>query len=244
MNRDEADPQFRSYRAYSELLFSGILTPDSVRLITDYRAQHHDLILGLPTVYGPGTFELASFLDYGHGYGLIQADRVRESLLALYAGMAHQYTRGNWLAPETRRVMTQAESAPYALPAQLFVPLMTRWLLVFEELEAQRLWLAKVIPREWLEDGKVTRVTDAPTRWGRVSYTLVSQTQRGTIRATLQLPPRGIAVETWLRLREPASRPMRSVTVNGQPWSRFDPAGELVFLPAATGGSVEIVVSY
>ena len=121
---------------------------------------------------------------------------------------------------------------------------MARWSLVFEEIDAQRLWLAKVTPRDWLEDGKVTRVTDAPTRWGRVSYTLESRVKRGTIQASLQLPPQGIPAETWLRLREPEARRMRVVTVNGQPWTRFDPARELVFLPAATGGSVEIVVSY
>lgn len=241
--RDRADPQFRSYRAYSEMLFSGILSPESTRMITEYRATHHDVVVGLPTVYGPSSFELGSFLAYSYGYGLIQADRVRDALLALYAGMAHQYTRGNWLAPETRRWL-HGESAPYAVPAQLFAPLMTRWMLVFEELEAQRLWLAKAVPREWLEDGKVTRVNDASTRWGRVSYTLVSEVKSGTITAKLQLPPRGLAVETWLRLREPDTRPMREVTVNGKPWSRFDPARELVFLPAAAGGNIEVVVSY
>ena len=242
--KDGADPQFRSYRAYSEMMFSGILSPESTRLITDYRASHRDLVLGLPTVYGPGSFELGSFLAYSHGYGLLQADRVREALLVLYAGMAHQYTRGNWLAPETRRFVKGGESAPYSVPAQLFAPLMTRWILVFEELEAQRLWLAKAIPRAWLTDGKVTRVKGAPTRWGRVSYTLVSQVERGTITANLQLPPRGLSVETWLRLREPDARRMRAVTVNGQTWSRLDPARELVFLPAAMGGNIEIVVSY
>jgi len=242
--KDRADPQFRSYRAYSEMLFSGILSADNTRMITDYRASHRDLVLGLPTVYGPGSFELGSFLAYSHGYGLIQADRVREALLVLYAGMAHQYTRGNWLAPETRRFVKGGESAPYSVPAQLFAPLMTRWILVFEELEAQRLWLAKAIPRDWLEDGKVTRVNGAPTRWGRVSYTLASQVKRGNITATLQLPVRGLSVETWLRLREPDARRMRAVTVNGQPWNRFDPTRELVFLPAATGGNIEIVVSY
>lgn len=242
--KDRADPQFRSYRAYSEMLFSGILSPDNTRLITDYRASHRDMVLGLPTVYGPGSFELGSFLAYSHGYGLLQADRVREALLVLYAGMAHQYTRGNWLAPETRRFVKGGESAPYSVPAQLFAPLMTRWILVFEELEAQRLWLAKAIPRAWLTDGKVTRVKGAPTRWGSVSYTLESQVERGTITATLQLPPRGLRAETWLRLREPAARRMRVVTVNGQPWSLFDPARELVFLPAAMGGNIEIVVSY
>ncbi|HET8935620.1 MAG TPA: hypothetical protein VFN67_19360, partial [Polyangiales bacterium] len=244
VSKDVADPQFRSYRAYSEMLFSGILSADTTRLITDYRAAHHDQFLGMPGVYGPTSYEVGSFLAYSYGYGLIQADRVRDALLAFYAGMAHQYTRGNWLAPETRRVLDNEESAPYSVPAQLFVPLMARWLLVFEEIEAQRLWLAKATPRAWLEDGKVTRVSDAPTRWGRVSFRLLSRVKQGVIEASLQLPPQGLPVEAWLRLREPEARRMRAVTVNGQPWTRFDPARELVFLPAATGGSIEIVVSY
>ena len=121
--RDENDPQFRSYRAYMEMLYSGNLTKEQVKMVVDYRNNHHDVILGMPTAYGYSTSELAGFLSYGHGYGLIQHDMIREALLMMYSDMAHQYTRGTWMAPETRNVLIDRPAAPYCTPAQLVVSL-------------------------------------------------------------------------------------------------------------------------
>ncbi len=86
--RDETDPQYRSYRAYMEMMYSGSLTKEQVQMIVAYRSNHHDIILGLPTAYGHNTGELAGFLSYGHGYGLIQKDMIREALLMMYSDMA------------------------------------------------------------------------------------------------------------------------------------------------------------
>ena len=176
--RDETDPQFRSYRAYMEMLYSGSLTKKQAKMVIDYRNNHHDVILGVPTAYGYKTTELAGFLSYGHGYGLIQHDMIREALLMMYGVMAHQYTRGTWTAPETRNVLIDRPAAPYCTPAQLVVALMTRWLLVFEDPQSETLWLGKAVPRKWLEDGKTTAVSEAPTRWGRVGFSITSHLKR------------------------------------------------------------------
>jgi hypothetical protein len=120
-----------------EMLFSGSLTKEQVKMVVDYRTTHHDVILGMPTAYGYSTTELAGFLSYGHGYGLIQYDMIREALLMMYSDMAHQYTRGTWTAPETRNVLIDRPAAPYCTPAQLVVSLMTRWLLVFEDPQSE-----------------------------------------------------------------------------------------------------------
>jgi hypothetical protein len=98
--RDKTDPQYRSYRAYMEMMYSGNLSKDEVRMIAEYRSNHHDMILGVPTAYGYKTTDLAGFLSYGHGYGLIQQDFIREALLLMYEVMAHQYTR--WHLDRTR----------------------------------------------------------------------------------------------------------------------------------------------
>jgi hypothetical protein len=60
--RDKLDPQFRSYRAWMEMLYSGNLTRDQVQMVINYRAAHHDIILGIPTVYGHNTREWGGFL--------------------------------------------------------------------------------------------------------------------------------------------------------------------------------------
>ena len=240
---DALDPQYRSYRAYMEMLYSGILDKEEVSTIVRYRASHYDTILGIPVAYGYRTSELAGFLSYGHAYGLIQHDMVREAILMLYSLMANQYTRGTWTAPETRNIIPDKLVAPYCSPAQLVVPLITRWLLAFEDPQSETLWLGKGLPRDWLEDGKTTSISGAPTRWGKVGFTVVSHLQSDSIAVTLALPAR-FAATTVVQLRAPVGRTMKSVTVNSKPWKEFDPKDETITIPAGYSGAVDVAVSY
>lgn len=242
--RDESDPQFRSYRAYMEMMYSGSLTKEQVKMIVDYRSSHHDVILGMPTAYGYKTGELAGFLSYGYGYGLIQHDMTRQALLMLYSDMAHQYTRGTWTAPETRNVLIDRIAAPYCTPSELVVALMTRWLVVFEDPETNVLWLGKAIPRNWLEDGKVTKVTGAATKWGRIGFSIDSHLKSSTIETKIDLSPQGLPVTTTLKLRAPDELKIKSVTLNGKSWTQFDSGTETITFPPGMSGEVEVVAHY
>ena len=244
VERDKLDPQFRSYRAYMEMLYSGNLTRGQVETIVKYRAAHHDIILGLPTVYGHNTHEWGGFLSYGHGYGLLQHDFTREYLLLLYTLIAHQYTRGTWTAPETRLLDPQRFTAPYCSPAQMTVPLLTRWMLVFEEPFSDVLWLARGTPRSWLEDGNTMAVTNAPTRWGKLSFSLHSHLRTGKVEASMVgavTPPSPLVK---LRLRVPAGHRIRSVTANGKPWDQFNAEEETITLPPARKRLVDLTIHY
>lgn len=242
--RDRLDPQFRSYRAYMEMLFSGDLTRDQVETIVRYRAAHRDTILGIPTAYGFNTHEMTGFLTYGHGYGLLQHDFVPEYLLTLYSIMAHQYTRGTWTAPETRNIDPEHDAAPYCTPAQLVVPMMARWMLVFEDPQSATVWLAKGTPREWLADQKRTSVSAAPTKYGKISYTVTSHLASGKVSAVVDLPATGFAAALKLRLRAPQGSRMQSVSFNGKPWTDFDAEHEIVNLPAKLVSRVAVTVNY
>ncbi|MBS1803107.1 MAG: hypothetical protein JST28_07045 [Acidobacteria bacterium] len=231
--RDPTDPQFRSYRAYMEMMYSGLMTKDDVNQIDNYRRTHHDIILGIPTAYGYKTGAVAGFLAYGHAYGLIQHDMNREALLLLYSIMAHQYTRGTWTAPETRPVFDNSNAAPYCTPAQLIVPLMAKWLLVFEDPNSDTLWFGKSMPEQWLEDGQKVSISDAPTRFGRVSFSTASHLTDNRIEATLNLPP-NFKAAAKLRLRVHGQRKLVSVTLNGKPWRDFTPEGIITVPPDPT----------
>jgi len=240
--RDATDPQYRSYRAYMEMMYSGILSKEEVAQIYNYRAHHHDILLGVPTAYGYKTGDLAGFLSYGQGYGLIQHDLTREALLLTYAIMAHQYTRGTWTAPETRPVFLDDPAAPYCTPAQLVIALLTRWMLVFEDPMSDTLWLGKAVPRKWLEDGKKISIAAAPTRWGRVGFTIESELKQNKIIATLNLPSR--RATTRLRLRTPGQRPLKSVQLNGKTSSAFDAQEETITVSPGISGTIKIVAEY
>ena len=108
-----------------------------------------------------------------------------------------------------------------------------RSLLVWEEGDV--LWLAKATPRHWLAQGQRIAVKNAPSYFGTVGYTLVSDAEHGAITGTVELPTRRPPKAVYLRFRYPEGRPMRRVTVNGQPWDDFDPGKEIVRLHDLVG---------
>jgi hypothetical protein len=242
--RDPTDPQYRSYRAYMEMMYSGILTKDEVMKVADYRKNHHDTLLGVPTAYGYKTGILAGFLSYGHGYGLIQHDMTREALLLLYSVMAHQFTRGTWTAPETRPVFVDDPAAPYCTPAQLVVALLTRWMLIFEDPMSDTMWIGKAMPRDWLEDGKTISAESVPTRWGRVGFSIGSNLKEGKIAVEVNLPSNHFKGVTKIRLRTPGNQPLKSVRLNGKPWTDFSPRDETITIPPQSAPKIEILAEY
>jgi hypothetical protein len=76
-------------------------------------------------------------------------------------------------------------------------------------------------------------VKNAPTQFGRLSYRIESHIDQGFLEAVVEPLPRGKPACLVLRLRHPDGKPMRTVTVNGNPSDRFDVATETVtFAPS------------
>jgi hypothetical protein len=118
----------------------------------------------------------------------------------------------------------------------------TRFMLVMER--GDQLWLAPFVTSNWLKDGMVVAVRDAPTRFGKVSYRITSHAARGVIEMTVEPPRRNPPKEIVIRLRHPDGRRMRSVTVNRRPHTEFDPAKETITLSGALPERVEIQARY
>ncbi len=115
----------------------------------------------------------------------------------------------------------------------------TRTMLVMER--GEELWLAPFITSNWLKDGQRLTVSNAPTRFGPVSYQLESHLAEGCIRATIQPPTRQPPSRIVLRLRTPEASQIRSVRLNGKPHRDFDKAGALVRLkPSAQTLNLEV----
>lgn len=116
-----------------------------------------------------------------------------------------------------------------------------RNMLVMEE--GGSLWVARAVPRAWLEQGKTITVRNAPTYFGQFAYEIVSDADNGTIAASLEAPSRNAPQNVFLRLRHPKSMPVKSATVNGQAWTDFDSAKEMIRLHDIHG-SVKVVAAY
>jgi len=109
----------------------------------------------------------------------------------------------------------------------------SRTLLVTER--DQDLWLAPLTPSEWLRNGKVVSVRNAPTYFGPVSYRIESAIATGRIEAAIDPPTRTSPRAIVLRLRHPDGQPMRLVTVNGKQHATFDPGCATITLPPDQG---------
>jgi hypothetical protein len=126
----------------------------------------------------------------------------------------------------------------------MVVPLMTRWMLVFEDPASNTLWLAKGTPRNWLEDAKTIAVSNAPTRWGPVSFTLRSRLHEHEVQCIVSLGSRNSPDAIKLRLRVPEGNRIQSVTRNGKSWTDFNPQEETVTLHPLLKDPVTLTVHY
>ncbi len=104
----------------------------------------------------------------------------------------------------------------------------TRIMLVMER--GQDLWLAPFVTTHWLGDGMRVAVRNAPTRFGKVSYSIVSAIRRGVIEAVIDAPTRSKPKALVLRLRHPQGKPIHSVRVNGHDHRSIDPAKQTIHL--------------
>jgi hypothetical protein len=109
----------------------------------------------------------------------------------------------------------------------------TRLMLVMER--GRMLWLAPLIPDEWLRPGKVVSVMNAPTRFGPVSFRIAPRIDDRFLDLTVTPPDRVMPEALIVRLRRPEARVIDRVEVNGRPYSRFDPRQETITLPPGTG---------
>jgi len=116
-----------------------------------------------------------------------------------------------------------------------------RNLLVMED--GQSLWVARATPRVWLEHGKKVEIKNAPTYFGTLAYEIVSDVDNGKITATIEIPSRNPPKSVVVRFRHPKAVPIKSVMVNGQPWTGFNNDKEVIELMGLTG-KVAVAASY
>ena len=102
----------------------------------------------------------------------------------------------------------------------------TRWMLLMES--GDELWLAPFVTNNWLDDGMVVSIRDAPTRFGKVSYRICSSVAQGFVTVVIEPPDRNPPGTLVVRVRHPDGKRMTRVTMNGTPHTQFDAIAETV----------------
>jgi len=218
LEKERPSPQQWPHRPYAELLQADVLPPRLANLVIDCMRAYGATTLGV--LANVGRFaedgrEILGFISYGYAQALLRLDRIEEFLLFLYSHRYHAHTRGSWTAGEVTGIT--GDSATYCVPAQQTIPLLVRWMLVLEDSDENRLYLAKGVPREWVASGKEIRIENAPTRWGKVSFSLVAKPDVHAVVGHVDLAGPQTPPELHFKLRLPVQTPLRGVTVNGRP---------------------------
>jgi hypothetical protein len=245
LSREKPSPQQWPHRAYSELLQADVLAPDLAAQVVDTLRGHGGTSLGVVANVGPPSAEgrdILGFISYGYARALLKLDRIEAYLLFLYSHRYHAHTPGGWTAGE---VCDIAGGLPlFCMPAQMTIPLLTRWMLAFEDDDAERLHLARAVPRMWLATGRPIGITRAPTRWGTVDLRLQADPAARRVTASVELYGRGRPEETWLRLRAPRAWGPARARVNGAAHPLSGDALDTLRLDSRARSGFEIVASY
>jgi hypothetical protein len=104
---------------------------------------------------------------------------------------------------------------------------------IFVREENDALLLGQAVPREWLKAGQTCGLRNARTYFGPMSVVYTGGDHQ--ITAKLDPPQRNLPKQIRLRFRIPDAQPIRSLTVNGKPWTNYHE--DWVELPASLGAS-------
>jgi len=245
MQKEHPSPQQWAHRAYAELLQADVLPQDLANFVIEcmraYGATTIGIVANVEPPHPTGR-DILGFISYGYAQMLLRLDRIEEFLLFLYAHRYHDHTRGSWVAGEVSGIT--GDTALFCIPAQQTIPLLVRWMLVLEDSNEDRLYLGKGLPREWVASGKPIQIQQAPTRWGRVDFSLEVQSDKKLVVGRAELARAGSPREVQMKFRLRASQPLKSATVNGKPAAFSGLHGDTIVFPTRDEKSFEVVAQF
>jgi hypothetical protein len=158
-------------------------------------------------------------INHGYTYGCLsnamRAGQTDKTILGLYGWMAYGMTRETYAGAEIsyHRTGNAGASLPHAYSGAQQL-LLLRNMLVREE--GQDMILAQAVPRHWLTAGKKVEVLDAPTFFGKLSYSIQSGDGAGKMTVAIDPPMRRPPKAIVLHLRHTdEGRAIQSATVDG-----------------------------
>ena len=208
------------YSLFAGLILDNEFLPAGDRhaaLLIDALEKRGGLCAGLCTFF--------NYIDHGFTYGywleMLKRDQPKKAILALYGSMAYGMSRTTYSGVELTIIQTGANqlTLPHLRSGTQQLRLL-RMMLVREE--GDHLILAQAAPQHWFQPGQRVEVLHAPTKFGKVSYTIDSASDQGRIRVRLVPPQRNPPKEISLFVRHPEGKPIREASAAGKPLDGFD----------------------
>jgi hypothetical protein len=193
-------------------------------------------------------------LDGIYGLGIVltklHQDKIREFLLGFYAFQAFNMEHTCFGSRESNPIYASdlhlrelypnaAVCDPLACSSVVCL-LFLRHLLVTEETQGAAQYTGNLLllfgaPSRWFRDGETIRVEDAPTHFGKISYSVASCANADVIEARLNFAEQSDCKAVKLRLRHPDGKRLVSVSINRQRHSDFDAGKELITIECPAG---------
>lgn len=206
--------------------------------LSEYRESHFGTLSSMTRF----RTHLDDMPSSGYAYSSVATNRTRSFNSLLFGHVANYQSRGSFNAPEQLGFDVGDDGYRALLgpgvgetdidtcgPSTTLVAMMLRWMLVFEERDADTLWLLKAAPRRFYAgssslnssstSGAVLSVQRAPTRFGWVSFSIDKEADtpqsselRMMVNVSLVLHGRGFVaanstgLRLALRLRDPAGQ--------------------------------------
>jgi hypothetical protein len=223
-------------------LFAGLLLDNEflasddphATLLTDALEQRGGLTAGVCTFY----HLIDHAFTYGYWLEMLKRNQPKKAILGLYASMAYGMSRTTYSGVELTDIHTGANqiTLPHLRSGTQQLRLL-RSMLVRES--GDRLLLAQAAPQHWFKQGQRIELRDAPTTFGKLTYTIDSAVDQGRIAVHLVPPQRTRPREIQLFVRHPDGKPIRKALVAGRPIESFD-AGSVTLRDVAGPVSLEL----
>ncbi|NQT11118.1 MAG: hypothetical protein HQ582_00115 [Planctomycetes bacterium] len=193
-------------------------TDERFGLIPELLERRDGLLMSMCAFGREGGIDHA--FTYGYWMNCLERGEVERVLLGFYGSLAYGMSRGTWAGVECTNMVSggNARTLPHLRSGTQQLRLL-RNMLVRED--GDRLILAQAAPQHWLADGKQVAVLDAPTHFGKVSYTIDSHADKGWIDVKLDPPKRRPPEMVVLHLRHPEGARIKGVSVDGKPAKQF-----------------------
>ena len=169
-----------------------MLAPEYEQAIVDYREEHHGMVMGM-TRFRDHTDDMPCV---GYGWGTLSYDRT-ETFHAILAGHSANYlSRGAFGGTEQRSIYgvvehrwrndcaDGGEDCSLCMVSSVAPAMWIRWMLVQEAPDPVSgstgadgpavIHIARGAPRRWFSNSSSFGISNAPTRQGRVSFSIVA----------------------------------------------------------------------
>jgi hypothetical protein len=210
-----------------QMLETGYFAPNDrhANMLIDMLENHGGLIAGV--------CEFMEGIDHAYTYGylrtMLDRDQPRKAVLGLWSFMAFGMTRETFSPVEVTMIKTGENQLTlphlYSCTSQLRL---LRYMLLRED--GDSLVIGSGMPRQWLEPGKTTEVTSAPTTFGEVSFRMEAQ-KDGSVVVNVTPPARTPANEIQIYFRHPQQKQVGSIKIS--PELKTESEGEKVTVRGA-----------